>query len=733
MTREKAVSGIWAFALALCLSLSSMLCVVTAFDLGVSVAALTLCCILAALVCSVCFTLPLKLVPPGIAALALGYLWQSETLELSLEALLNRLTRQYDRAYNWGIIRWGLRTADEMEPTIAVMLCILGAAIAMAVCWSVCRGKSALPALALSVLSVATCFVVNDTVPGTVCLYFLLLGVITLLLTGKVRRQDAAQGNRLSLVLVPVTALALLVLLAAVPRATYRGQANAQRLVDAVLNADPTQLLMGNSGGDSGGEGSVDLTDVGFRVESDAEVMAVRSDFDGTLYLRSRAMNTYNGKTWEHRETAPAWTTLDWPDMLWEEGTVTITTRYAHRMLYTPYYLAQNYMRDIPSGKVNKNELTEYTYDCLAISDLLKSPAKLYPTPDTPPRGQAVEGITSYPVLIAPDGSGSLEHVSGEVGIYFAPVQPFLDSVYIVSGEMSYEELARFITLPETVKKWAVPLASEITGDVASPYHRAQAIAEYVRNSAVYDTATPRMPIGQRDFVRWFLEDSDKGYCVHFASAAAVLLQAAGLPARYVTGYMTTVKAGETTPVAAKQSHAWVEYWLPGFGWTVLEATPADLREQVQTEPTEQTLPDETLDPDMTVPEDDPTLEQDRESLWPVVLPVLLWLVAGCGVIGLVWGQRKLRLAYRQKQFDKCSPNEQALFLWQQTVLLARLTGSLPNPALFYLAEKAKYSPYTVTDAELALFADAITELTAQLQKRSVLHRLYYRIILVIY
>ena len=48
-----------------------------------------------------------------------------------LEAILNRLSRQYNKAYNWGIIRWGFRTADEMEPSILIPLCIWGGLIAL--------------------------------------------------------------------------------------------------------------------------------------------------------------------------------------------------------------------------------------------------------------------------------------------------------------------------------------------------------------------------------------------------------------------------------------------------------------------------------------------------------------------------------------------------------------------------------------------------------------------------
>ena len=144
--------------------------------------------------------------------------------------------------------------------------------------------------------------------------------------------------------------------------------------------------------------------------------------------------------------------------------------------------------RDAATGIVNKNELTEYSFDCKEVIAYY-TPQTRYPTADTAPQ------------------------------------------------EWTWEMLAQFNTLPDSVRKWAEPLAKEITGDVQSPYHRALAIGDYVRNSAVYDTQTAAMPGNQKDFVRWFLEDSDKGYCVHFASAAAVLLQASGIPARYVTGY----------------------------------------------------------------------------------------------------------------------------------------------------------------------------------------------------
>lgn len=72
-----------------------------------------------------------------------------------------------------------------------------------------------------------------------------------------------------------------------------------------------------------------------------------------------------------------------------------------------------------------------------------------------------------------------------------------------------------------------------------------------------------------------FLFGTRTGFCGHYASAFTVLMRAAGVPARVVTGYL----GGEWNPVggflAVRQSdaHAWVEVWLEGHGWTRVDPT----------------------------------------------------------------------------------------------------------------------------------------------------------------
>lgn len=66
-----------------------------------------------------------------------------------------------------------------------------------------------------------------------------------------------------------------------------------------------------------------------------------------------------------------------------------------------------------------------------------------------------------------------------------------------------------------------------------------------------------------------FLFETREGFCEHYASAFAMLLRAAGIPARVVLGY----QGGEYNPltgyhlVRQSDAHAWNEVWLPGTGW----------------------------------------------------------------------------------------------------------------------------------------------------------------------
>ena len=62
-----------------------------------------------------------------------------------------------------------------------------------------------------------------------------------------------------------------------------------------------------------------------------------------------------------------------------------------------------------------------------------------------------------------------------------------------------------------------------------------------------------------------------RGVCQDFAHVTVALARAAGIPCRYVSGYLapaSELRAGQNLT-----SHAWVEAWLPGLEWIALDPT----------------------------------------------------------------------------------------------------------------------------------------------------------------
>ena len=77
------------------------------------------------------------------------------------------------------------------------------------------------------------------------------------------------------------------------------------------------------------------------------------------------------------------------------------------------------------------------------------------------------------------------------------------------------------------------------------------------------------------DAVDQFLFQRRVGFCEHYAQAFVVLMRAAGIPARIVTGY----QGGSLNPldgqwvVRQSDAHAWAEYWIAGSGWVRADPT----------------------------------------------------------------------------------------------------------------------------------------------------------------
>lgn len=132
-------------------------------------------------------------------------------------------------------------------------------------------------------------------------------------------------------------------------------------------------------------------------------------------------------------------------------------------------------------------------------------------------------------------------------------------------------ERVRYLALPPNVHPRARALASRWRGQPDRDI-LAAALAFFANQPFVYTLTPPALPA---DPVDQFLFETQRGFCEHYASAFTVLMRAAGVPARVVTGYL----GGEINPlgnyiiVRQSDAHAWTEVWLEGRGWVRIDAT----------------------------------------------------------------------------------------------------------------------------------------------------------------
>lgn len=89
-------------------------------------------------------------------------------------------------------------------------------------------------------------------------------------------------------------------------------------------------------------------------------------------------------------------------------------------------------------------------------------------------------------------------------------------------------------------------------------------------------------PLG-RNAMDDFLFSTRQGFCEHYASAFTVLMRAAGVPARVVTGYQGGFwnRLGNYLLVRQSDAHAWSEVWIDGRGWVRVDPTAAVRPERV--------------------------------------------------------------------------------------------------------------------------------------------------------
>jgi len=160
-------------------------------------------------------------------------------------------------------------------------------------------------------------------------------------------------------------------------------------------------------------------------------------------------------------------------------------------------------------------------------------------------------------------------------------VRSLLD--YEVGLEEPEAVLRRALRLPRDANPRTVQLAGELrAGSAGDAEVVAAALSMFTREPFHYTLSPPAL--GQ-DSVDEFMFGTRRGFCEHYASAFAVLMRAAGIPSRVVTGYQGGEhnRIGNYLVVRQSHAHAWTEVWLRGRGWVRIDPTAAVAPSRVET------------------------------------------------------------------------------------------------------------------------------------------------------
>jgi transglutaminase-like putative cysteine protease len=219
----------------------------------------------------------------------------------------------------------------------------------------------------------------------------------------------------------------------------------------------------------------------------------------------------------------------------------------------------------------------------------------------------------------------------------------------------------KYLQLPADFSPPIKELAAEITAEAETPYDKAVAITNYLRQNIEYADLLPTAP-ARKDTLEWILFEYKKAYCVYYATSEILMLRSLGIPARMAVGFTQGTgfsdkedviqddRAAIRFLVREKNAHAWPEVYFPGIGWVEFEPTgnqaPLDRPAERQNADSENPLnpANQQLLQEPLLPERDPALEEpsapvQRTSRFLPLLYLLPLLAVAAGLT-IFFGRR---------------------------------------------------------------------------------------------
>lgn len=154
----------------------------------------------------------------------------------------------------------------------------------------------------------------------------------------------------------------------------------------------------------------------------------------------------------------------------------------------------------------------------------------------------------------------------------------------LAAGQRVPDGLGDYLSLPPDTPEVVADTAREVTAGETSNYARALALQGYLRSAPFRYSLSAPVSDGYDgtgvEAVAAFLE-AHRGYCIHFASAMAVMARELGIPSRIIVGFQPgSLRNGDDRgrklyEVTTQDLHAWPELYFDGIGWLRFEPTPS--------------------------------------------------------------------------------------------------------------------------------------------------------------
>ncbi|HKN12073.1 MAG TPA: transglutaminase family protein [Candidatus Binatus sp.] len=125
---------------------------------------------------------------------------------------------------------------------------------------------------------------------------------------------------------------------------------------------------------------------------------------------------------------------------------------------------------------------------------------------------------------------------------------------------------SRYVPFSDRLRRFFWSVRPQLSEDITAYTER---MIPYLRNQFGYDGGTTHVHSTVDDILT-----TGGGVCQDFANLSIGLLRLAGIPARYVSGYLAPDPRHAASSVPTQlASHAWIEALLPGTGWTGFDPT----------------------------------------------------------------------------------------------------------------------------------------------------------------